>query len=196
MSNAAHVKPMTYEEFDEWHQAQVERYELVDGYPQLKFTCWDGARMMTGASNGHSLIAGNVYAACRAGLRGKPCRAFVADGKVRIPRGNVRYPDVSIDCGVFDRKATFLANQWRLSRCCPRARIGSTRTASSPSIKACPPCSTFCFSRKTKCVGRIGRAGEAGWVVENLNGPEAIVDLAAAGVRFTFADAYEGALDD
>ncbi|MBI3275830.1 MAG: hypothetical protein HYZ60_07810, partial [Methylocystis sp.] len=50
-------KRMTAEEFEAWHVKQTERYEFVDGAPRLKFVIWDGAKMMVGATNAHSLVA-------------------------------------------------------------------------------------------------------------------------------------------
>ncbi|HUZ66280.1 MAG TPA: hypothetical protein VMU56_01320, partial [Beijerinckiaceae bacterium] len=54
-------KPMTGEEFEVWHRGQTERYEFVDGAPRPKFSRWEGAKMMVGATQGHNLIAGNAY---------------------------------------------------------------------------------------------------------------------------------------
>ena len=58
---------------------------------------------MVGTSGAHNLIAGNLYAALRAHLRGKPCRAFFADLKVRIEPAQVfYYPDVVVSCDTHD----------------------------------------------------------------------------------------------
>jgi len=54
---------------------------------------------MTGASLRHNVIVGNVFALLRAHLRGTPCRAFVADAKLRIAKaGAYYYPDVMVTC--------------------------------------------------------------------------------------------------
>lgn len=60
---------------------------------------------MSGASEGHNLIAGNVFAALHAQLRGRPCRVYVSDMRVKVsPTGLYTYPDVVALCGkpVFD----------------------------------------------------------------------------------------------
>src|SRR5262245_57374547 len=54
-----------------------------------------------GARNAHNTIKGNSFAALHMRLRGRPCRAFDADTKIRIRhRGHTRfyYPDVSVTC--------------------------------------------------------------------------------------------------
>src|SRR6202049_440653 len=56
---------------------------------------------MAGARNVHNVIAGNVFAALHARLRGRPCRPFNSDTKVRIRLPtHVRfyYPDASVTC--------------------------------------------------------------------------------------------------
>ena len=54
---------------------------------------------MTGASLRHNVIALNIAALLRAHLRGSPCRAFVADAKLRIVKaGAYYYPDVMVTC--------------------------------------------------------------------------------------------------
>ena len=39
---------------------------------------------MAGASEEHNAVAGNLFAALHAHLRGKPCRVFFVDMKVRL----------------------------------------------------------------------------------------------------------------
>src|SRR5205085_1055503 len=56
---------------------------------------------MAGATNLHNAIAMNTAVAIQTRLRGKPCRAYNSDTKVRVRlSGHVRfyYPDVSVVC--------------------------------------------------------------------------------------------------
>jgi Uma2 family endonuclease len=96
MSDAAR-KRMTPDEFILWNLDQEERWEFVDGVPVLKFD--NGPEMMAGASERHDQIVVNLIALLRARLRGGPCRTKTADQAARMERGNIRYPDVTVDCG-------------------------------------------------------------------------------------------------
>ncbi len=78
-------------QFFAWLELQGTRYELVDGQP----------RAMVGATRRHDRIVGNLIAALNGRLRGGPCVVNTADIAIRIPNGNSRYPDVSVDCGRF-----------------------------------------------------------------------------------------------
>lgn len=54
---------------------------------------------MAGASNNHVIIAGNLFAILRVGLRGQGCRPYISDTKVRIEAKNTYYyPDIVVSC--------------------------------------------------------------------------------------------------
>jgi Uma2 family endonuclease len=84
---------MTQDEFLAWQKRQDRLYELVDGAAVLPL------KMMTGASQAHDRVVVNIIAALHRQLRGSPCRPTTDDLAVRIPAGNVRRPDVTVDCG-------------------------------------------------------------------------------------------------
>jgi len=55
---------------------------------------------MSGASERHNLIAGNIFAALHGQFRRRPCRAYVNDLRVKVsPTGLYTYPDVAALCG-------------------------------------------------------------------------------------------------
>lgn len=54
---------------------------------------------MAGASERHNRIAGNIFFHLRSATRGKPCRAFMADMKLRLAGGTTYYyPDAMLVC--------------------------------------------------------------------------------------------------
>lgn len=63
----------------------------------LKFD--NGPGMMAGASGRHDQIVVNLISGLRTRLRGGPCHVKSADQAARMNRGNIRFPDVTIDCG-------------------------------------------------------------------------------------------------
>jgi Uma2 family endonuclease len=65
---------------------------------------------MAGASTEHNTIAGNLFAALRAHLRGRPCQVFIADVKVRLQiagKDVFYYPDVMVTCDARDTERFF-----------------------------------------------------------------------------------------
>ncbi|AWB21120.1 Uma2 family endonuclease [Methylobacterium currus] len=81
------------QEFFAWQERQDERYGLVGGVP---------VRMMAGARDVHDDIVVNLVAEFRIRLRGTPCRRFTGDGSVETLPGQIRRPDLGVDCGARD----------------------------------------------------------------------------------------------
>jgi Uma2 family endonuclease len=80
---------MDFETYVAWEKARDVKHELVDGQPM----------MMVGSTLRHDSVKGNLDFALRRKLSGDKCRPRTSDVKVVIPNGNVRYPDLTIDCG-------------------------------------------------------------------------------------------------
>ena len=83
-----------------WEQEQSGRNEYVDGE----------VFAMSGASDVHGTAAGNLFAALHGQLRGKPCRPFIADMKVRVEHTGQTYfyyPDLMLACAPDDRETYY-----------------------------------------------------------------------------------------
>jgi Uma2 family endonuclease len=80
---------MSEDVFFEFVQTAEGRFELVDGEPV----------MMAGAKQRHQAVVMNTAGSLYSQLRGRKCRPTTADTAVSTTGGNVRYPDVVVDCG-------------------------------------------------------------------------------------------------
>ena len=89
MADAAE-RAWTLDEFFAWSETQPVRYELVGGRP---------LRMMAGAKNVHDDIVVNILLALGPKVRNSGCRPFTGDGAVETYPGQIRRPDVGVDCG-------------------------------------------------------------------------------------------------
>lgn len=75
-----------------------DEYLAGEQYSEVKHEYIDGyVYAMAGAHSNHNLIAGNVHGEFRNHLKGKPCRPYMSDMKVRIG-SKYFYPDVLVDC--------------------------------------------------------------------------------------------------
>lgn len=94
----------TLEEYLELEQSTDEiRYEFFDG------EVW----AMAGASNEQDRIQSNIHFQLRLKFRGRKCRAFLADMRVKVPAfPPYRYPDLSALCG--EEKFEFVGKQQML----------------------------------------------------------------------------------
>src|ERR1700749_2946368 len=86
MSSAA-VQAMTIEQFLTWEECQALRYEF-DGWQPVA---------MTGGTDAHEAIGGNLRAQLQGFLRGKLCRVRGPTLKIEV-MGRIRYPDAFVYC--------------------------------------------------------------------------------------------------
>jgi Uma2 family endonuclease len=86
MSSALHIS-MTLKQFLEWEERQPLRYEF-DGWQPVA---------MTGGTDLHEAIGGNLRALLQDRLRGKPCRVRGPTLKIEV-MGRIRYPDAFVYC--------------------------------------------------------------------------------------------------
>ena len=122
-------EPMSSNAFFAWQEAQAERYELVGGVP---------VRMMAGRAT-CATTSSELLARSRTALRGSGCRPVHGDGSVETLPGQIRRPDIGVDCGTARSECSegggatagrqgAVAEHARL-RCVPRS---SASTARSP----------------------------------------------------------------
>ena len=87
MSHNASRRAWTEEEFFRWLERQEERYELVDGEP----------RTLPETGQRHNRLVSHLFGALFRRLRDDGCRCVLWNTALRIPGGNLRYPDVLVD---------------------------------------------------------------------------------------------------
>jgi Uncharacterized protein conserved in cyanobacteria len=89
MSNVHAHQLLSEDDYLQQEAAAAIRHEFVGG----------DAHAMGGASERHNRIAGNVFYHLRSATRGKPCRAFMANMKLRIAETTTYYyPDAMLVC--------------------------------------------------------------------------------------------------
>ena len=93
MSQPASRLTFTFNDYLHWENQQARRHEFIRGE----------VFAMTGATDRHNEISGNFYMMLRQHLRGTPCRAYMADVKVRVDAADCSfYPDLQVTCAERD----------------------------------------------------------------------------------------------
>lgn len=149
---------------------------------------------MAGAANAHNLIASNALGTLHARLRGKPCRAYNSDTKVRVRLPtHVRfyYPDFSVVCrpnpptDSFQDEPAVVVEV--LSDSTRRTDEGEKRDAylTIPSLRA-----YLLVEPDAPAVVAYRRAGQE-FVREVYLGLDAVVPLAEVGADLPLAEVYE-----
>jgi Uma2 family endonuclease len=85
-----------------WEAEQSERHEYVNGEVFL----------VTGATTAHNVIGLNLATALKNALRGKPCRVYMVDVKLRVETANCYfYPDLMVTCSASDRRQPLVQSE-------------------------------------------------------------------------------------
>lgn len=184
MSQASAEPRWTEAEFFGWLDGQEGRFEFVDGRPVA----------MTGGTQRHDRIVTNLIVALGGRLPPDgPCRPGSPDAGVRVPAGNVRYPDVLVDCGPFrdDERA---ASEPRL-----------VVEVLSPSTRAFDQARKLDEYKSVPSLAHVllldpdgpratlhTRGADGAWAAAALDGAGAVVPLDALGLALPLAEAYRG----
>jgi Uma2 family endonuclease len=83
------------------HYLSPEEYLAIERQAQCKSEYYAGEMFaMSGASEPHNVLTVNVSGELRSQLRGRPCRSYAADMRVKVSAsGLYTYPDVVAVCG-------------------------------------------------------------------------------------------------
>ncbi|MCB1717419.1 MAG: Uma2 family endonuclease [Candidatus Competibacteraceae bacterium] len=155
------------------------KHEYVAGYVYA----------MTGASETHNLITGNLHAALHGHLRGKPCRVFINDMKVRVADA-FYYPDLMVCCNPADNAPYFKTQPCLiievLSRSTQRADALEKRIA----YQTLDSLQEYVLVAQHKPDIRTYRRIAGGWE-EELSGADDTLRLLSVDLRLPVAEVYE-----
>lgn len=178
------IARMTADEFLEWDPGDDEKYELVDGVPV----------MMTGARRGHDDIVVNGLAVLRAKLRGGPCRPYTDDLAVKVTNGNIRRPDILVDCKTSDttdlvaREPVLVIEV--LSPSNQRDMVHKLYE-----YKALKAIRYILLLEQERVAAKFSeRIGETTWNDTTLIGADTRIDLPALGIELALGDFYDDGL--
>lgn len=181
---------MSGDEFLTWCLDQEGKWELVNGHPvQIDI---DPVTMMAGASETHDRIVTNLIIALGARLRGGPCWPKTSDQAARMPAGNFRRPDVTIDCGTPNPKS--------LESSAPSVFFEVLSPSTRPldevkkpeEYKSVPSLRHFVLLDQDSPRAWVWTRDEAGWSAADAEGVEAQIALSALEIALPLAEVYEG----
>jgi Uma2 family endonuclease len=174
---------MTQDEFFRWLSSQEHRHELVDGEPV----------MMASANRRHDRIASRTQRSLGNQLEGRECQPFTSDTAVKIPAGNIRYPDLGVDCGPFDDYAMeasvptlvveILSSNTRIFD--RTDKIEEYKTVESLEY-------ILLIDPEYPQVRLYERDDQRVWNTERITGLEAVIELPKIGATLRLSDMYDG----
>lgn len=180
--NAPARLAMSFDRYIEWEKHQERKHELVDG----------AITLMAGGTAAHNRICRNSLVALQIRLRGKPCEPFGSDMKVRIPQGNVRYPDVTIDCGKPKPGDLWAAEPRVIIEVLSPSTEWFDQTQKLEEYQSIPSVQHVAFLSQNRAFGRVWTRTGDGWTSVDAAGMDAALAFPAIEVDVPLSEAYEG----
>ncbi len=180
MSSA--LKPWTIETFLAWEERQELRYEF------------DGIRpiAMTGGTQGHDLIQGNIVTALNIRLRGKPCRVHGSNIKIEV-MGSIRYPDAFVTCAPLVPSSTMAAEPVVIFEVLSKSTAHTDRMAKNREYAGTASVRRYVMLEQTAIEGTMfTRTADGDDWIGHILGPDAVLDMPEIGISVPLAEFYAG----
>jgi Uma2 family endonuclease len=149
---------------------------------------------MAGARNAHNVIATNVVGLLHAGLRGKKCRPFNSDTKIRVrlpTQWRFYYPDASAVCRPNPPDDSFQDEPVVIVEVMSEATRRIDEGEKKDAYLSIPSLSAYVLIEQDRPAATVYRRTEHGFVREVYAGLTAAIPLREVDVELPLADAYE-----
>jgi Uma2 family endonuclease len=174
----------TRESYLAFDRASDEKHEFIDG----------NVCAMTGASENHNLINVNITIALGIQFRGRPCKLYANDMRVRLPSRNYVYPDIAVVCGeaqLEDEHLDTLLNPTVIIEVLSPSTESYDRGKKFEHYRALESLQEYLLvSQEQAHIERYIRQ-EDGWLLTEAKGMEASIELSSIGCALTLADVYD-----
>ena len=149
---------------------------------------------MAGARNVHNDIAGNIFAALHAQLRGQPCRPHNSDTKVRLrlPTGlRFYYPDAQVTCQPNPPTDSYQDQPIVVAEVISAATRRTDEGEKLDGYCALPSLEVYMLVESERALVIAYRRAATGFVREVFSGLDAVIPLACIGAALPLAEIYE-----
>lgn len=177
-------QPISVEDYLEGELISPIKHEYVGGVVYA----------MAGARNLHNLIATNLLVALGSRLRGKPCRAYNSDTKVRIPaRSKTRfyYPDASVVCRPNPRDDSFQDQPVVVAEVLSESTRRIDEGEKQDAYLTLPSLRVYLLIEQDRPLVWVYRRGPSGFTREVYHEAGAVLPLGEIATELPLADLYD-----
>ena len=183
---AQHDRLLTPEEYLAFERANAVKHEYVAGE----------IFAMTGAKEAHNLIAMNVGAWIRPQLRGRGCRIYPSDMRVKVAAlGLYTYPDLTVVCGTpqfEDQRRDTLLNPLLLIEVLSSSTERYDREMKFRRYQLIPSFAEYLLIAQDRpWIEHHLRQADGSWAQTTIEDPAAILTLPTIGCTLPLALVYE-----
>ncbi len=174
----------TVEEYLELERTTREKHEYLHGE----------IFAMGGASEAHNLIVGNVLSGLHQQLRGKPCRVYPSDLRVKIDRtGLYTYPDIVVACGEpqFEQPGDTLVNPTLLVEVLSESSEAYDRGRKSEQYRTLASITDYLLIAQDRMlVEHYSRQTGDRWLLTAASRPDDAIQIPSLGCALPIAEIY------
>ena len=179
-----------------WNLIAVEDYLAGELVSPIKHEYIGGVvYAMAGARVGHNDITSNVHVAIGVRLRGKRCRAYTSDMKIRIELSDqIRfyYPDVSVVCRSNAPAAMFQDEPAAILEVLSRSTRRIDMVEKKDAYLTIPSLQVYVLVEQDSPLVVVFRRAEAGFIREIYEGLDAVLPLGEIEIELPLAEIYAG----
>ena len=154
---------------------------------------------MSGGSEEHNRIAGNIYANLLRHLRGSGCKTFIADMKVKIAVAQnssdiFYYPDVMVTCDPQDTEKYYKSFPCLIVEVLSPSTQDLDRREKRLNYQSLGSLQEYVLVSQTEMKVEVYRPSEAGYWSREILGKEDFLELKSVGLTLTMTDIYDEVL--
>ena len=174
-----------------------EEYLALERKAEFKSEYVDGVvYAFAGGSKRHNLIVANIIITLGGQLKGRPCRVYPSDLKVRIPNSKrFFYPDVSVVCGddeFADEEQDVILNPTTIVEVSSESTAAFDRGKKFLSYQQIPSLQEFLLvSQDEILVEGYARHANDTWLYTKVAGPEGVLTLPSIECDLALRDVYD-----
>ncbi len=151
---------------------------------------------MTGATESHNIIVGNINRELGSQLKGRPCRVYANDMRVRIEGADAgKYPDVVALCGerlFYDNRRDVLLNPSLIVEVLSDSTEAYDRGGKFAIYRRLPSLREYLLvSQHRVQVELFVRQSDDGWLLTEYSDPNATVPLGSIDCALSLVEVYD-----
>jgi Uma2 family endonuclease len=180
------------------HFYTLKEYFALERAGDARYEYWNGEIVcLSGGSEQHGRISGNVYFALRQQLAGRNCEAFTSEHPIKTPSfPPYRYPDVSVACGkaVFEKIEGIdaLTNPMLVVEVLSPATESRDRKEKREAYQALPSVMEYLLiAQDTPHITRFLRQSDT-WARSDFGDLDATIELPSIQCVLSLRDVYVG----
>jgi Uma2 family endonuclease len=148
------------------------------------------ARAMTGGTLAHAAIQANLIAALSLRLRGKPCRPYGSELKVRT-QTTIRYPDALVTCTRGNPRSTFAADPVVVFEILSPSSARDDLGVKNVEYQTLPSLKRYVVLHQSHAAAQVFHRDADGEWTHDFVTAEGALDLPEIEIRIPLAEIYE-----